>query len=162
MSRRDSESEPSKGPSMLMTALLTRALLALTVLLVADAVADTTHAAVQSADRVYYLFSPDIVEQRQRAEHLQRLLRDRLLVVINRDEWSADSPAVVAAAAVVEASDFPAFLKERLDAESDYFALWDAGILRTGPGRDLEELITVDIVTEVDESTWGKVKDLFK
>ncbi len=162
MLRRDSESGPSKGPSMLMTALLTRVLLALTVLLAADAVADATNAAVQSADRVYYLFSPDIVEQRLRAEHLQRLLRDRLLVVIARDEWSADSPTVVAAAAVVEAPGFPAFLKEQLDAESDYFALWDAGILWTGPGRDLEKLIAVDIVTEVDESTWGKVKDLFK
>ena len=162
MLRRGSESVPSKGLSMLVTVLLTRALLVLTVLLAADAVADATKAAARSADRVYYLFSPEVVEQRRRAEYLQRRLRDRPLVVITRDEWSADSPAVVAAAAVAEAPDFPAFLKERLDAESDYFAFWDAGLLRTGSGQDLDDLITADIITEVDESTWGKVKDLFK
>ena len=162
MLRRDSESGPSKGPRMLMIALLTRALVALVALPAADAVADATKVAVRSPDRVYYLFSPDAVEQRQRAERMQRLLHDRPLVVIARGPWGMENPAVVAAVAVVGAPDFPAFLKERLDAESDYFALWDAGRWRTGSGRDLEDLVAANIATEVDESTWGKVKDLFK
>ncbi len=156
MLRRASESGPSKGPRMLMIALLTRALVALVALPAVDAVADATKAAVRSPDRVYYLFSPDAVEQRQRAERMQRLLHERPLVVIARGPWGMENPAVVGA------PDFPAFLKERLDAESDYFALWDAGRWRTGSGRDLEDLVAANIATEVDESTWGKVKDLFK
>ena len=147
---------------MLMIALLTRALVALPVLVVGTAVADATKADDQSTERVYYLFSSDAVEQRQRVERLQRLLRGRQLVAIARGEWDAENPAVVAVAEVAGAPDFPVFLKQRLDAESDYFAMWDADRLLTGFGRDLEGLIVPDIATEVDESTWGKVKDLFK
>ena len=147
---------------MPMIDMLTRALLALPVLVGGAAFADATKAVEQSAERVYYLFSPDVVEQRQRAEHLLRLLRDRQLVAITRGEWGAENPAVVAVAEVAGGPDFPAFLKQRLDAESDYFALWDGDRLRTGFGRDLESQGVPHIATEVDESTWGKVKDLFK
>ena len=122
--------------------------------------------ALPEDSRVFYVFSHDRAPQRQRVLQLWHQFRaqdaEQRFVAIARDgqvptiEGLTLWPVAMAAQSLA----VPAYIKARLDADGDYFAAIDsAGALHlAGPGQDLLQPLS----TEVDESTWGKVKDLFK
>lgn len=116
--------------------------------------------------RVFYVFSPDRPPQHQRVLQLWHQFRaqdaEQRLVAIARDGQgpTVEGLTLWSGARAAQSSAVPAYIKARLDADGDYFAAIDsAGALHwAGPGQDLLQ----PLATEVDESTWGKVKDLFK
>lgn len=116
--------------------------------------------------RVFYVFSPDKAPQHQRVLQLWHQFRtqdaEQRLVAIARDGQgpTVEGLTLWSGARAAQSSAVPAYIKARLDADGDYFAAIDsAGTLHwAGPGQDLLQ----PLATEVDESTWGKVKDLFK
>lgn len=118
--------------------------------------------ALPEDSRVFYVFSPDREPQRQRALQLWRQLGVQRFVAIARDGQVpvAEGLTLWSAAMAAQSPAVPAYIKARLDADGDYFAATDsAGTLRlAGPAQDLLQ----PLATEVDESTWGKVKDLFR
>jgi hypothetical protein len=147
----------------------------LVLLLVAASGADSGEIQVLPKDsRVFYVFSHDRAPQRQRVLQLWRQLSrlkdevgraqdvEQRFVAIARDgQWAAvEGLTLWSAAMAAQSPEVPAYIKARLDADGDYFAAIDPeGTLRlAGPGQDLLQPLS----TEVDESTWGKVKDLFR
>ena len=123
--------------------------------------------ALPEDSRVFYVFSPDKAPQHQRVLQLWRQLRARdaeqRFVAIARDEHVlavAEGLTLWSAAMAAQSPEVPAYIKARLDADGDYFAIIDSeGALRlAGLGQDLLQPLS----TEIDESTWGKVKDLFR
>lgn len=118
-------------------------------------------AALPEDSRVFYVFSHDKVPQRERVLQVWQQVEQRL-VAIARDEHAlaVEGLTVWSVAKAAESAAVPAYIKARLDADGDYFAAMDAAgtLYWAGPGRDLLQ----SVATEVDESTWGKVKDLFK
>ena len=151
-----------------MNALRTTWTTGLALLLVAGSGVGSSDIQVLPEDsRVFYVFSHDRAPQRQRVLKLwqqfsaqdaeQRfiaIVRDRQMLakVEGLTLWSATMAA--------ESADVPAYIKARLDADGDYFAAIDSEgtLFLAGPGQDLLQPLS----TEVDESTWGKVKDLFR
>ena len=123
-------------------------------------------AALPADSRVFYVFSHDKAPQRQRVLQLWQQLdaqdAEQRLVAIARDGQgpTVEGLTVWSVEKAAESSVVPAYIKARLDAVGDYFAAVDSeGTLHwAGPGQDLLQ----PVATEVDESTWGKVKDLFK
>lgn len=123
-------------------------------------------AALPKDSRVFYVFSPDKAPQHQRVLQLWHQFRaqdaEQRLVAIARDGQgpTLEGLTLWSGARAAQSSAVPAYIKARLDADGDYFAAIDsAGTLHwAGPGQDLLQ----PLATEVDESTWGKVKDLFK
>ena len=130
--------------------------------------------ALPKDSRVFYVFSHDRAPQRQRVLQLWRQLSrlkdevgraqdvEQRFVAIARDgQWAAvEGLTLWSAAMAVQSSEVPAYIKARLDADGDYFAAVDpeGALYLAGPGQDLLQPLS----TEVDESTWGKVKDLFR
>lgn len=122
--------------------------------------------ALPEDSRVFYVFSPDRPPQCQRVLQLWHQFRaqdaEQRLVAIVRDGQgpTIEGLTLWSGARAAQSSAVPAYIKARLDADGDYFAAIDsAGTLHwAGPGQDLLQ----PLATEVDESTWGKVKDLFK
>ncbi len=118
--------------------------------------------------RVFYVFSPDRAPQHQRVLQLWQQLgaqeAEQRFVAIAREGQvpMVKGLTLWSAALAGQSPEVPAYLKARLAADGDYFAAVDStGTMRlAGPGQDL--LMLQSISTEVDESTWGKVKDLFK
>ena len=124
--------------------------------------------------RVFYVFSHDRVPQRQRVLQLwQQLsrLKSEVKHAQDSEQWfvaiarEGPVPAVEgltlwSVAMAAESPEVPAYIKARLDADGDYFAAIDSEgtLYLAGPGQDLLQPLS----TEVDESTWGKVKDLFR
>ena len=117
--------------------------------------------------RVFYVFSPDRAPQRQRVLQLWQQFSaqdaEQRFIAIARDEQvlaAVEGLTLWSAAMAAQSPEVPAYIKARLDANGDYFAAVDSeGILYlAGPGQNLLQPLS----TEVDESTWGKVKDLFK
>lgn len=117
--------------------------------------------------RVFYVFSHDRAPQRQRVLQLWRQFSaqdaEQRFVAIARDGQvlaATEGLTLWSAAMAAQSLEVPAYIKARLDADGDYFAAIDSeGALQlAGPGQDLLHPLS----TEVDESTWGKVKDLFK
>lgn len=116
---------------------------------------------------VYYLFSADESEGRQRAVSLGRRLRveavDLELFIIARgttDPMPADIVSLQADA-VEQSLDLPEYIRARLFRDGDYFAVVD-GDGRTqisGGGNRLWDIFTVR--TDVEVKTWAKIKDLF-
>ena len=122
--------------------------------------------ALPEDSRVFYVFSPDRDLQRQRVLQLWQQLGTQ-----NAEEWfvaiarEGQVPAIEgltlwSAALAAQSPEVPAYIKARLDADGDYFAAVDSAgaLFLAGPGQDLLHPLS----TEVDETTWGKVKDLFK
>ena len=140
----------------------------LVLLLVAASEANSGDIQVLPEDsRVFYVFSHDRAPQRQRVLQLWREFSaqdaEQRFVAIARDgQVLAETEGLTlwSAAMAAQSPEVPAYIKARLDADGDYFAAVDSeGILHlAGPGQDLLQ----PLPTEVDESTWGKVKDLFK
>ena len=117
--------------------------------------------------RVFYIFSPDRAPQRQRVLQLWQQFSaqdaEQRFIAIVRDEQvlaMAEGLTLWSTAMAAQSPEVPAYIKTRLDADGDYFAAVDPeGALHlAGPGQGLLQ----PLATEVDESTWGKVKDLFK
>jgi hypothetical protein len=123
--------------------------------------------ALPEDSRVFYVFSHDRAPQRQRVLQLWRQLRaqdaEQRFVAIVRDGQvlaMAEDLTLWSAAMAAQSPEVPAYIKARLDADGDYFAAIDSDdtLRLAGPGQDLLQPLS----TEVDESTWGKVKDLFR
>ena len=150
-----------------MNALRTIWMLGLALLLVAANGASSGEIeALPEDSRVFYVFSPDREPQRQRVLQLWQQLggqdAEQRFVAIARDEQVPVVEGLTLWSAVMAAQspEVPAYIKARLDAAEDYFAAIDSeGALRlAGLGQDLLQPLS----TEIDESTWGKVKDLFR
>jgi len=116
---------------------------------------------------VYYLFSVDESEGRERAVSLGRHLReeavDLKLFIIARgatDPMPADIVSLQADA-VDQSLDLPEYIRARLFRDGDYFAVVDGdGRTRiSGVGNRLGDIFTVR--TDVEVKTWAKIKDLF-
>ena len=130
--------------------------------------------ALPEDSRVFYVFSYDEVPQRQRAlslwEQWSRLKGEvkrtqdaaQRFVAIARDGQvpAVEGLTLWSVAMAAQSPDVPAYIKVRLDDDGDYFAAIDpeGALYLAGPGQDLLQ----PLATEVDESTWGKVKDLFR
>ena len=117
--------------------------------------------------RVFYVFSPDRAPQRQRVLQLWQEFSaqdaEQRFIAIARDEQMlamAEGLTLWSAAMAAQSPEIPVYIKARLDADGDYFAAVDpeGTLYLAGLGQDLLR----PLATEVDESTWGKVKDLFK
>jgi DNA-binding transcriptional regulator YbjK len=151
-----------------MNALRTTWTTGLVLLLVAASEASSGDIqALPEDSRVFYVFSHDRAPQRQRVLQLWRQLRaqdaEQRFVAIVRDGQvlaMAEGLTLWSAAMAAQSPEVPAYIKARLDADGDYFAAIDSDdtLRLAGPGQDLLQPLS----TEVDESTWGKVKDLFR
>ena len=151
-----------------MNALRTTWMTGLVLLLVAASEANSGDIQVLPEDsRVFYVFSPDRAPQRQRVLQLWQQFSaqdaEQRFVAIGRDEQvlaMGEGLTLWSAAMAAQSPEVPAYIKARLDADGDYFAAVDSegALYLAGPGQGLLQPLS----TEVDESTWGKVKDLFK
>ena len=140
----------------------------LVLLLVAASEANSGDIQVLPEDsRIFYVFSPDRAPQRQRVLQLWQQFsaqdaEQRLIAIVRDRQMLAEVEGLTlwSVAMAAESADVPAYIKARLDAAGDYFAAIDSegSLYLAGPGQDLLQ----PLATEVDESTWGKVKDLFK
>ena len=140
----------------------------LVLLLVAASEANSGEIQVLPEDsRIFYVFSRDSAPQRQRVLQLWRQFSaqdaEQRFVAIVRDQQvlaMADGLSLWSVAMAAQSPEVPAYIKARLDADGDYFAVVDSegAVHWAGPGQDVLQPLS----TEVDESTWGKVKDLFK
>jgi len=136
--------------------------------------------------RLFYVFSLQDPEHRFRARKLQDLVRShaRLVQVVGIARLAAEDASVEAlddfrrryeisyplldpAAAAGDAK-LPSALKTRLGQTGDFALLVDpagqtAGF---GTGREMVQLLSLllqeRVSTDVDESTWGKIKELFQ
>ena len=151
-----------------MNALRTTWTTGLALLLVAGSGVGSSEIQILPEDsRVFYVFSHDRAPQRQRVLQLWRQFSaqdaEQRFVAIARDGQvlaATEGLTLWSATMAAQSPEVPAYIKARLDADGDYFAAIDSeGALQlAGPGQDLLHPLS----TEVDESTWGKVKDLFK
>ncbi len=151
-----------------MNALRTTWTTGLVLLLVAASEANSGEMQVLPEDsHVFYVFSHDSAPQRQRVLQLWRQFSaqdaEQRFVAIVRDEQvlaMAEGLTLWSVAMAAQSPEVPAYIKARLDSDEDYFAAVDSegSLYLAGSGQDLLQPLS----TEVDESTWGKVKDLFK
>ena len=151
-----------------MNALRTTWTMVLVLLLVAASGASSDEIqALPEDSRVFYVFSPDRGPQRQRVLQLWQQFStqdaEQRFVAIARDgQVLAETEGLTlwSVAMAAQSPEVPAYIKVRLDSDGDYFAAVDSGgdLYLAGPGQGLLQPLS----TEVDESTWGKVKDLFK
>ncbi len=130
--------------------------------------------ALPEDSRVFYVFSYDEAPQRQRVlwlwEQWSRLKGEvkrtqdaaQRFVAIARDGQvpAVEGLTLWSVAMAAQSPEVPAYIKVRLDADGDYFAAInpEGALYLAGLGQDLLQ----PLATEVDESTWGKVKDLFR
>ena len=116
--------------------------------------------------RVFYVFSPDKAPQHQRVLQLWQQLGDqdaeqRFVAIAREGQVLAIKDLTLwSAALAAQSPEVPAYIKARLNVAGDYFAVVDSEgtLYLAGPGQDLLQPLS----TEVDETTWGKVKDLFR
>ena len=151
-----------------MNALRTTWTTGLVLLLVAGSGVGSSEIQVLPEDsRVFYVFSHDRAPQRQRVLQLWQQFsaqdaEQRLIAIVRDRQMLAEVEGLTlwSATMAAESADVPAYIKARLDADGDYFAAIDSEgtLFLAGPGQDLLQPLS----TEVDESTWGKVKDLFR
>jgi hypothetical protein len=126
----------------------------------------------EGASRFFYVFSTDQAEELERAHRLQELVRAQgrplPVVALFRGARPAGLEGLVLLEAPEGRADERVLAGLRKWLGQDYVAIFDgAGRLRArAEGRHLERLFAAfvgkDVPTEVDESTWGKIKDLFK
>ena len=136
--------------------------------------------------KLFYVFSLDDLEHQAHSRELQILTRQygrRLKVtgIVRPEQGGAINPGsleafrirnglsyeLLSTSAAKDEPGVPAELKERFNASSDYVLLVDlAGEFAVdGVGRELAQILSglalEPIRTEVDETTWGKIKVLF-
>ena len=140
----------------------------LVLLLVAASEANSGDIQVLPEDsRIFYVFSHDRAPQRQRVLQLWQQFSaqdaEQRFIAIARDGQmltEVEGLTLWSTAMAAQSPEVPAYIKARLDADGDYFAAVDSEdtLHLVGLGQTLLRPLS----TEVDESTWGKVKDLFK
>lgn len=140
----------------------------LVLLLIAASDANSGDIQVLPEDsRVFYVFSHDRTPQRQRVLQLWQQFSaqdaEQRFIAIARDEQvlaAVEGLTLWSVAMAAQSPEVPAYIKARLDADGDYLAAVDSEgtLYLAGPGQNLLQPLS----TEVDESTWGKVKDLFR
>ena len=117
--------------------------------------------------RVFYVFSHDRAPERQRVLQLWQQFsaqdaEQRFIAIARDGQMLAEVEGLTlwSTAMAAQSPEVPAYIKARLDADGDYFAAVDSEgtLYLAGLGQNLLQPLS----TEVDESTWGKVKDLFK
>ena len=117
--------------------------------------------------RVFYVFSHDRAPERQRVLQLWQQFsaqdaEQRFIAIARDGQMLAEVEGLTlwSTAMAAQSPEVPAYIKARLDADGDYFAAVDSEgtLYLAGLGQSLLQPLS----TEVDESTWGKVKDLFK
>lgn len=144
--------------------------------------------AQQAADRaqLFYVFSADDAAQRLGARHLDQWNEDhgRPLQVMGLVQHQGDvavmeqmrlqegiSFQLVCAAAARQNPGLPAELSGHLDSAAGFVLLVDGQgrAAASGAGAELDQVLDRAalllgnlVATEVDESTWGKVKEIFK
>ena len=150
-----------------MNALRTTWITSLILLLIAASGTSSDEIQALSEDsRVFYVFSPDRTPQCQRVVQLWQQLstqdaEQRFVAIAREGQVPAiEGLTLWSAALAAQSPEVPAYIKARLDADGDYFAATDSEgtLYLAGPGQDLLQPLS----TEVDETTWGKVKDLFR
>lgn len=133
--------------------------------------------------RLVYVFSPELLEQReylQELDRLARLYKGRLTVIgivrSNEDEKTLTfhpelTFSLVPAIHMAQQGEDANKLGVALTARKGYLLLKDKNGITIGDGTDYElnklkadliHLINPGISTDIDQSTWGKVKELFK
>ena len=139
--------------------------------------------AATALPRLVYVFSPDRVEQRENIQdinHLARLYKGRLAVVgvmrLGEDEMFSGfntelAIPLVSAALMAQQAGWSKKLEAGVAASGGYLLLEDRRGVEVGAGTDyqlgelgadLVQVIGRSISTDIDQSTWGKVKELFK
>lgn len=130
---------------------------------------------VQSRDtlrnfNLFYLFSPDNPNHLKRVVQLRELADEatrsfRLVTVSHAAYETAESPGGDRGATAW----VPAAISQRLDGEADYVVLVenDGKVRAEGSGESMESVLALlgsdlPVATEIDENTWGKIKDLFQ
>jgi len=132
-----------------------------------------------------YAFSAQVPEECERAQLAQELARPhqhrlQLLGVVRgaggaalareeletvRRRYRLSYPLLDVAAALEDAN-LPREFKERLRREGDWVLLLerDGNSVYEMEGEDLEQIFAGlgSVSTDIDESTWGKIKDLFQ
>ena len=137
--------------------------------------------------RLFYLFSAEVAEHLVHARQLQDLLQsqDRRLQIVGIVRGGGDRgrsagsleefgrrhglayPLLSAVGAAVDGK-LPAVLRAQLERQEDYALLVDSSgrMAGVGTGRELgrffSSLADEHVSTDVDESTWGKIKELFQ
>ena len=137
--------------------------------------------------RLFYLFSAEVAEHLVHARQLQDLVqfRDRRLQIVGivrgGGDWGRSAASLkdfgrrhglayplLSATRAADDAKLPAILRAQLEREEDYALLVDSSgrLVRVGTGRELgrifSSLADEDVSTDVDESTWGKIKELFQ
>lgn len=128
-----------------------------------------------ASGRLYYYFSLAEDEQRQRAVDLQRLVQpfgaDLEVMGIVREESIRGSQLNLSYLLMTREDariSMPAELEVLFAHEKDHAILVDAfgHLVAEGPGSELSSVLAYagngSIITEIDESTWGKIKELFQ
>lgn len=137
------------------------------LLLLLVAASDATSGAIEALpqdSRVFYLFSHDEPSQRQRAlqvwQQAQEAAQQFVAIVRDEQEPAVEGLPLWSIALAAQSAAVPAYIKARLAADGDFFAAIDSkgDLYWAGPGQALLQPLS----TEVDETTWGKVKDLFR
>jgi len=131
------------------------------------------------AERLVYVFSPADPIHRQRAERLLAWTRgsspvvDLVGVVRNHGSGYAAAEDLDLGFPVVPvgrlgSAGLPEDLLDGIPADSDYGLLLNAadGVRWIEPGADVAAALAAgsapQLVTDIDESTWGKIKELFR
>ena len=135
-----------------------------------------------------YLFSPDDAVHQLHAEELEALSRSlRRGLQIVKIDWTKQAYQVNAntlpgfgrhegnplellgGSGLTGKGSPPAGLKDRLSTGVDHALLFDAEgeLVASGTGDDFRRILSAvslepGTLTEVDESTWGKIKELFR
>ena len=119
---------------------------------------------------LFYLFSPDNPNHLKRVVQLRELAGDstrsfRLVTVSHTAYKTAQTPREGSRSTAW----VPAAISQRLDGEVDYVVLVenDGKIRAEGSGESMESVLALlgsdlKVTTEIDENTWGKIKDLFQ
>lgn len=114
---------------------------------------------------LFYLFSPANPDHLERVLQLRELANEatRSFRLVTVSHGAYDS---------VEREDaawMPAAISQRLAGETDYVVLVERGgqVRAEGSGSSMKNVLALlerrlPVSTEVDESTWGKIKDLFQ
>ena len=117
-----------------------------------------------AADRLIYVFSPDVTDHEQRVVYWSNLAKESkekfTVIFFDREK--------------IELVDLPQSLIETISPHvchenSDYALFYDSYSGRPlffGTGEEVAERLKiksfVNVATDVDESTWGKIKELFQ
>ena len=120
---------------------------------------------------LFYLFSPANPDHLERVLQLRELANDTTrsfrLVTVSHDGYEAAELAQIERGGEAW---MPAAISQRLAGEADYVVLVereDRRVRAEGSGSSMENVLALlerrlPVSTEVDESTWGKIKDLFQ